>query len=386
MKIILAPDSFKGTFTAVEVCKAFSRGVRHQAPGTEIIELPLADGGEGTLDVLIEATGGERFCCRSLDPLGRPIEVEYGVLPGGEALVEMARSSGLELLKEKGRNPWIAGTYGLGMVIRSALEKNVSSLTVTLGGSATVDGGVGMARALGYRFFDREGAEITEEGGRMLSRISRIDKSAANERLSSLRVRALCDVRNRLLGPSGAARVFAPQKGADPEMVERLEQGLANLSVRIAEDLGKQVAEVEGSGAAGGLGAAVVGFLNGSLVSGIDYVLETLEFDRALQGADLVITGEGSFDQQSLGGKVISGVLEKAGRKKVPVVVVCGRHRKARNGDTPGALSRAPAPERVFSGADLPGKGGRDYLVSLEDLSFLAEKAVDWFKTERNLD
>ena len=370
MKIILAPDSFKGTFTASQVSDSFAAGVKTVLPEAELVKLPLADGGEGTLETLIAAKGGAIHRCNTIDPLGREIEVEYAILPGGEALVEMARSSGLVLLAESERNPWVVGTYGLGMVIRAVLAEKIRALTITLGGSATVDGGVGMARALGYRFLGSRGELIDREGGQVLAEISLIDKAHVDSRLATLTVRALCDVRNVLLGPSGAARVFAPQKGADPAMVDRLEQGMANLAQRIAQDLSVKVDNIPGAGAAGGLGAAVAGFLDGRLVPGIDYVLETLDFDMALAGADLVITGEGSFDSQSLAGKVISGVLQKASERSVPVAVVCGRR------------GQVPQSVRVFSGEDLPGKRAIGSLLSLDDLSFLAAEVVRSFALE----
>jgi len=383
MKIILAPDSFKGTYSAQEVAGAFAGGISRVFPGAELVSLPLADGGEGTLDVLLQAVNGVRKSCPSLDPLGRKIAVDFGLLPQGEALIEMARSSGLALLSPAERNPWIAGTYGLGLVIRAALDEGVRALTLTVGGSATVDGGVGMARALGCRFLDSQGRGLNDEGGRVLSLIARIDPGPADSRLHGLRVRALCDVRNPLLGPSGAARVFAPQKGADPAMVELLETGLANLSLRIREDLGLDVASIPGSGAAGGLGAATVAFLGGSLVPGIRYVLETLGFDSALAGADLVITGEGSFDSQSLGGKVISGVLEKAGRAGVPVIVICGRKESGKAMRDWEKDSPIPGPLQVWSGGDLSGLENEKTHVSLAGLSLLAAKAVEWFKEKR---
>ena len=370
MKIILAPDSFKGTFTASQVSESLAAGVKTVLPEAQLVKLPLADGGEGTLETLLAAKDGEVQSCESRDPAGREIEVQYALLPGGEALVEMARSSGLALLTESERNPWIVGTYGLGMVIRDALEQKIRALTVTLGGSATVDCGVGMARALGYRFFGKQGELIDREGGQVLAEISRIDKSCADNRLAGLKVRALCDVRNVLLGPSGAAHVFAPQKGADPAMVERLEQGMTNLARRMRQDLNVEVDNIPGAGAAGGLGAAVAGFLSGELVPGIDYVLETLDFDTALAGADLVITGEGSFDSQSLGGKVISGVMQKAFRRGVPVAVVCGR-----SGQVPESV-------RVFSGENLPGKRAEGSMLSLDDLSVLAAQAASSFTSD----
>jgi len=385
MKIILAPDSFKGTFSAPEVCRAFESGIRSVFAGARFNKLPLADGGEGTLDVLLAAAGGRRCRVMATDPLGREIEVEFAVLAGNdEALVEMARVSGLALLEESRRNPWIVGTYGLGQVVKAALDQGVSSLALTLGGSATVDCGVGMARALGYCFLDRKGNPLELEGGRILGEIARIDCDNIDPRLEKVRSRALCDVKNPLLGSLGAARVFAPQKGADRQMVERLEAGLANLALRIEEDLGVKVADLPGSGAAGGLGAAEVAFLGGTLVPGIKYVLDALEFAGALEQADLVLTGEGSFDSQSLGGKVISGVLELAGEAQVPVIVVCGRYKQAEGTPLEDRISGKPGlPAAVFSGADLAGSKGEGGMVSLEELSELAGKAVEWWVQSR---
>ena len=387
MNIILAPDSFKGTFSAPEVCRAFEKGARRVLGEVRFTLLPLADGGDGTLEVLLSAAGGRRCKARGKDPLGRETEVEFAVLSGSdEALVEMACISGLALLKENERNPWTAGTYGLGQVVKASLDQGVSGLALTLGGSATVDGGVGMARALGYRFLDRQERPLELEGGRILGQISRIDDRGKDRRLAQVRSRALCDVKNPLLGPLGAARVFAPQKGADPEMVERLEAGLTNLAARIEDDLGVKVADLPGSGAAGGLGAASVAFLGGTLVSGIDYVLETLDFRQAVKGADLVITGEGSFDSQSLGGKVISGVLELAGAEGVPVVVVCGRYKQEeRPADKADRSDKIPLPAAVFSGSNLTGQSKPGGLVDLESLAELAGKAAEWWTQKKQM-
>ncbi len=365
MNIILAPDSFKGTFTSSQAAAAMAAGVRERLPEARTVELPLADGGDGTLDVLLAGTGGERCMARVLDPLGREREVDYALLPGDEALVEMARSSGLSLLAPAERNPWLADTYGLGQLILSALEHDIRALAVTLGGSATVDGGVGMARALGWKFYDASGKELQEEGGKILGKISRIDPDGADSRLGALDVRALCDVTNPLLGPDGAARIFGPQKGADAAMVERLEHGMANLALRLKEDLGADVAAMPGAGAAGGLGAAAAAFLGGRLVSGIDYVLDTLKFDDCIRGARLIITGEGSFDSQSMGGKAISGVLERARAAAVPVAVVCGVHKAAGNPEVP-----------VFSRDNLPERLARGGQVGLEGLARLAGDAA----------
>ncbi len=369
MKIILAPDSFKGTFTSSQAAAAMAAGVRARLPEARTVELPLADGGDGTLDVLLAGAGGERCTTAALDPLGREMEVDYALLPGHEALVEMARSSGLSLLAPEERNPWLADTYGLGQLILSALEHHVRALAVTLGGSATVDGGVGMTRALGWKFYGDDGKPLTDAGGKILGKISRIDPDGADSRLAALDVRALCDVTNPLLGPDGAARIFGPQKGADAAMVERLEDGMANLALRLKEDLGADVAAMPGAGAAGGLGAAVAAFLGGRLVSGIDYVLDTLKFDDRIRDAQLIITGEGSFDSQSMGGKAISGVLARARAAGVPVAVVCGVHKATGNPEVP-VFSRRDLPERLASG----GQVGLEGLARLAGDAATAEK------------
>ncbi len=374
MQILLCPDSFKGAFTAAQAAAAFARGVRQAYPQARTIELPLADGGEGTLEVLLEAAGGKLVPALAADPLGRPVEAAFALLgEGSEALVEMARASGLHLLMEQERDPWSASTRGTGMLIAAALERGARALALTLGGSATVEGGTGMARALGFRFYDSQGQELTVEGGRLLARIARIDAEQVDPRLAGLPVRALCDVNNPLLGERGAARVFGPQKGAGPELVEHLEEGLANLARRCEEDLGRNITELPGGGAAGGLGAGVAAFLGGKLVPGIDYVLEQARFESKLDGCALAITGEGAFDSQSLGGKVVSGVWARARRQGVPLAVVCGRAAVSVEPEHPGELLK------VWSGADLAKVTGPGGFASLEDLAELASRAACYF-------
>jgi len=375
MKIVLAPDSFKGTFSAGQVCRAWQKAVSRVCPGAAVLCCPLADGGEGTLEVLLEAVGGKRLRFEACDPLERPIQAELGLLNDGEALIEMARTSGLDLLDSSERNPWVAGTRGLGRAVRAALDAGAARVCLTLGGSATVDGGVGMARELGFRFLDRHGHVLEYEGGRILGKVARIDRSGADPRLAGLSVRALCDVTNPLTGPQGAARVFGPQKGADPAMVERLDLGLEHLARRFDKDLGHKVAAVPGAGAAGGMGAAVLAFLGGKLVRGIDYVLETIGFESALIGADIVLTGEGSFDSQSLGGKVLSGVFSRAGAAGVPVDVVCGRAVGLDERGCPD--SNGTNPRRVWSGDNLDLAPG-SYL-NADDLTRLAEMSLQDF-------
>lgn len=372
MKIILAPDSFKGTFSAPEVCRALEVGIRKACQDCEIVSYPLADGGEGTLDVLLRLLGGREIETEVLDPLNRPIGASFGLTSGkiSSAVIEMARSSGIILLQTAELNPWLANTYGLGQMIKTALDHEPGEIVITLGGSATVDGGTGMAEALGYRFLDSDGREIVMRGGRILEKIAAIDSSMADSRLGRVKVFALCDVINPLTGNLGAARIFGPQKGADPGMVEKLESGMQNLASRISEYLGRKVESLPGAGAAGGLGAAVVAFLGGELVSGIEYVLGKLEFSERISGADLIITGEGSYDSQSTRGKVVSGVLKAAENQNIPVAVVCGLNRTSKTDNVGQGLWR------ILSGADLESGSG---LVDRDGLEKLGRLTVTKF-------
>ena len=376
MKIILAPDSFKGTFSATEVCRALETGIHSLYPDCEVENLPLADGGEGTLDVLMNLLGGEMVRKEVFDPLERPVEASFVLTEGDSpcAVIEMARTSGIILLETGELNPWLANTYGLGELIGSALDYEPAEIVITLGGSATVDGGSGMAEALGYRFLDSSGNEINVRGGRVLGEIARIDSSQVDRRLDNVKVSALCDVINPLTGNLGAARIFGPQKGADPSMVERLESGMQNLARRIREDLSRDVESIPGAGAAGGLGAAVVAFLGGELVSGIEYVLGRLNFEHRIAGADLIITGEGSYDSQSAGGKVVSGVLEQAKTCNIPVAVVCGLNKTGKKDSKEQNLWR------IFSAADLEPNPG---IVDRKGLETLGQLTLKQFYEDR---
>lgn len=326
MKVVICPDSFKGSLSSVEAADAIARGIRLGvgSEGVEVVRVPLADGGEGTVDALVRATGGSIRRTTARDPLMRPIESFYGLLGDGKtAAIEMAAASGLYLLKDEERNPLVTTTYGTGELIRSAVEAGVEKIVIGIGGSATNDGGSGAMRALGAKFLDAQGRELPE-GGAALADLDRIDMSGFEFPSDRIRVEVASDVTNPLCGPRGASAVFGPQKGATPEMVERLDAALANYAAIMKRDLGRDVAEMPGAGAAGGLGAGLAAFLGATLRSGIDMVLDAARFDEALEGADLVITGEGKVDEQTACGKTIGGVLKRAEKHRVPVVAVAG--------------------------------------------------------------
>jgi len=324
LRILVAPDSFKGSLSAAEVADAVEDGLKRAIPRAQVVKVPLADGGEGTLSVLLRATGGRRVGVEATGPAGDRVEACIGVdAAGGAAVVEMARASGLYLVPESKRDPLKLTSFGTGELIGRALDMGYRRVIVGLGGSATVDGGVGAAQALGGRFTDRRGREVGPGGG-SLPRIRRIDLSGLRERLSGASLEVACDVTNPLLGPRGAARVFARQKGADDEAVRLLEEGLRHLARLIEEQLGVDVSQLRHGGAAGGLGAGLHAFCGATLRSGSELVLDAVGFDRELDGADVVVTGEGKIDDQSPEGKVPFAVLRRANRKRVPVIFLVG--------------------------------------------------------------
>ena len=324
MSIVLAPDSFKGSLSAAQVAQAMARGVQRVLPKTNLTLLPLSDGGEGLVDSLAAASGGKILDYQVTGPLGEKVTAQMGLMGNGQtAVIEMAQASGLILVPEDKRNPLQTTTFGTGELIKKALDLGCNHLIIGIGGSATNDGGLGMAQALGFRFLDEEGESLGFGGGE-LARLARIDASSKDPRLEGTTIEVACDVTNPLTGPSGAAHIYGPQKGATPEMVELLDAGLANLDRVLQRDLGKSVGQVPGAGAAGGLGAGLMALLGGRLVSGIELVLDVLEFDDKAKGAQLIITGEGKFDAQSAFGKVPMGVAQRARSLGVPVVVVAG--------------------------------------------------------------
>jgi glycerate kinase len=324
MRIVIAPDSFKGSISAKELCLAIEEGIRRVVPTADVVHMPMADGGEGTIESMVFALGGSVQEATVHDPLGREIKASYGVLEDGQTvIIEMAQASGLPLLREHERNPLITSSVGTGELIRHCLDEGYRHILISLGGSATNDAGVGMLNILGVQFLDSEGY-LLPEGGAGLNKLERIDTSNMDPRLKETRFVVVSDVRNSLCGTNGASQVFGPQKGASPEDVILLDQALRRFGDVVNEQLNIDIISLPGSGAAGGMGAAAVAFLQAEMRSGIDLILEYYHFDDHIVGADLLITGEGKLDSQTLSGKVISGLCKKASAHNIPVVALCG--------------------------------------------------------------
>ena len=325
MKIVIATDSFKETLRADEVCEIISKEISNILSDVTILIKPLADGGEGTARAMISATGGQWIQKEVMGPLdSMRVKAGFACLPGRTAVVEMASASGLELLSPDQMNPMITTTYGTGELVQDAKEKGARKILLAVGGSATVDGGAGAAMALGWKFLNHKG-KLIPLGGRGLESISRIVPPEININQKSILVEVLCDVDNPLCGENGAARIYGPQKGATPEMVEQLDRGLAYLAHIVKEQLNRDIANVPGAGAAGGLAAGAMAFMNASLVSGIDTIIAYSNLSNELDSADWVITGEGCFDRQSLSGKVISGVMKLARQSNTRVAIIAGQ-------------------------------------------------------------
>lgn len=320
--LICAPDSFKGSLSAARVAAAMGIGARRANRHGAVVCVPLADGGEGTVEALVAARGGNVLTAAAHDPLGRPVSGGIGNLGGGTFVLEMAAASGLPLLRPDERDPFRASTFGTGELLKAALDDGAREVILGVGGSATVDGGAGALQALGARLLDVRGAEIGP-GNRGLADLDRLDLSGLDGRLAGIRLRIACDVVNPLTGPAGAAAVFGPQKGAGPADIQVLDRNLARFAQIVARDTGSDVATQPGSGAAGGLAAGLMA-VGATMEQGIETVLEAARFDEHLQGAALVITGEGCLDAQTASGKVISGVLAHASRANVPVVAIAG--------------------------------------------------------------
>ena len=323
-KIVIASDSFKGSISAAEVAACGERAVHRLFPDCEVVQLPVADGGEGTVETLTAALGGQSVATVVHEPLGRLITAQYGLITKEKtAIIEMATASGLPLLQPEERNPWLTSTYGTGELIRDALERGCRKFLIAIGGSATNDGGMGLLQALGFRFLDAEGQELPGCGGSLL-RIEQIDTSGALTALKECQFTVACDVSNPFYGREGAAYVFAPQKGADAEMVEALDQGLRHFAQLIQTTQGIAIDQLPGAGAAGGLGGGLVAFLQARLRPGIEMVLDALQFDTQIAGADLIFTGEGKLDAQTCMGKTPFGVLRHAQQQGIPVVALGG--------------------------------------------------------------
>lgn len=327
MRLVIAPNSFKGTLSAARACAAIAAGARQVFPNADIVEAPLADGGEGTVDAIVTALGGRRCSVRVRGPLGDPVEAVFGMLAGDRrAVIEMASASGILLVPADQRDALRASTYGTGELIQAALAAGARELLVGIGGSATTDGGCGMAQALGVRFLGGTGAALPPGiGGGDLRRIARIDLTQRDPRIADAKIDVLCDVTNPLAGAHGAACVYGPQKGASPAEVDQLDRGLAHLGELIVRDLHHDVRALPGAGAAGGLGAGLVAFAGGHLGSGARAVIDFIGLEARCRGADLILTGEGCLDRQSLSGKAVAAVAELGARLGIPVAAVAGR-------------------------------------------------------------
>ncbi len=324
MKIVAAPNAFKESLSAVEVAQSIARGVHRVLPQAEVVHVPVADGGDGTVEALVAATGGQIIQRRVTGPLGEPVDAYFGLLGDGHtAVVEMATASGLHLVPKNKRNPMKTTTYGTGELIAAALDQGAQKVIVGIGGSATVDGGAGMAQALGCSLLDESGQDIPR-GGDSLARLARVDLSNRHPGVAGVRAVVACDVDNPLTGPQGAPAVYGPQKGATPEMVRKLDGYLINYARILKRDLGLEVDRVPGAGAAGGLGAGLMAFLGAQLKSGVEIVIEASKLEEKLAGADLVVTGEGKLDRQTAFGKAPVGVARLAKKHGIPVVAIGG--------------------------------------------------------------
>jgi len=330
MNILIAPDKFKGTLESREVASAIAKGIKKKMPGSRIMIFPMADGGEGTVDALVRATRGRIIEHEVTGPLGEKTAAFFGLISPSPlqgfstAVIEMSAASGLHLVPPKARNPLHTTTYGTGELIKAVLDYDPGRIIVGIGGSATVDGGMGAAQALGVRFYADNDTELGR-GGQELERINRIDTSCLDPRVKRTKILVASDVSNPLYGPSGAAYVYGPQKGATPDMVKRLDKGLRNYAHVIKRDLKKDISKVAGAGAAGGLGAGLIAFFGAKLEAGVGLVIKATNIADKIREADLVITGEGRIDAQTAFGKVPVGVAGIAKQEGIPVYAVCGQ-------------------------------------------------------------
>ncbi|AJA49028.1 glycerate kinase [Clostridium pasteurianum DSM 525 = ATCC 6013] len=324
MKIVIAPDSYKGSLSALEVANNIEKGIRRIFNNLTIEKIPMADGGEGTVQSLVDSTNGKIVNVIVKGPLGKDVTAFYGILGDAKtAIIEMAAASGLPLIPKEEKNPLITTSYGTGQLIKDALDKDCKNIIIGLGGSATNDGGVGAAKALGVKFLDKEGNNIGEGGG-AVGKLNSIDISNIDPRIKDCNITAACDVDNPLCGPKGASHVFGPQKGADSSMIEFLDKNLSHYAEIIKRDLSIDIINTPGAGAAGGLGAGIMAFLNASMKRGIDIVIELTDLEQKIKDADLVFTGEGMIDFQTAFGKAPFGVAKIAKKYDIPVIAIAG--------------------------------------------------------------
>ena len=368
-KCVVVSDSFKGTVSSREICEIAQRVIPRHFPACEVVCIPVADGGEGTVDCFIQAMGAQRVEVTVTNALGEKSAAAYARI-GELAIIEMAAAAGLPQVGAL-RCPGTATTYGVGELIAHAVDSGCRKILLGLGGSATNDGGCGCAAALGIRFYDADGQSFVPVGD-TLGRIARIDTAKADELLRSVEIMVMCDVTNPLYGPTGAAYVFAPQKGADAEKVKSLDAGLRHFGDVIRSQLGIDVSRMPGAGAAGGMGAGCVALLGGMIQSGIDAVLDVTGFDRQLEGADLVITGEGRIDSQSADGKVVSGVARRTRAKGVPLIAIAGGIADSAGAVYDIGVSAMFSTDRAALPVDMLGaRSPGDYEATLSDIMSL---------------
>ncbi|MFA6334013.1 MAG: glycerate kinase [Bacteroidales bacterium] len=377
LKILIVTDKFKGSLTALEAAESIKNGLLRSSGDFEINVLPMADGGDGTIDVIRSSAGGELKCVKVLDPLKKEVFAHY-LAKDKMVFIEMAKCSGLQLLTPDEYNPLKATTYGLGQMILAAAGSNVEEIILGIGGSATNDGGLGVLRALGYKFTGRDGKETAN-----LAEVAGIDGRDVNKNLGSVKFKVACDVNNPLLGKHGATRVYGPQKGADSKMVEELESGMKNWAGVCEQYLGKNYANFPGAGAAGGTGFALMGFLKAEMLPGWRVLSEVTDLERRVERADLVITGEGSVDQQSISGKLIDGVAAIAKKYSKPLWVYCGI-----NNLTKHQLKKRGI-ERLFSISDIEkdkSTSMKKAKVYLEKISYNSATFLTNFQSNRQTD
>lgn len=337
-KIIIAPDSFKGSVSAIEAAKIIEIAIKKVFPNCEVIKIPLADGGEGTLNIMHSAMNGKFISCKVKGPLMESLETHYRILSDGKtAVIEMATVCGLNLVPVSKRNPWYTTTFGMGEIIKDAIAKGCDNFLIGIGGSATSDGGTGMLQALGYKFLNKDGVKLGT-GGKILNTIFSINDSQVIQEVKQAKFTIACDVDNPFSGINGAACVYARQKGADNRMIRALDKGLKNFAQIIRKEKYKDIEGVPGAGAAGGIGGAFLAFLNANLKPGIEMILESIDFDSLIKGADLIITGEGKLDKQTLRGKTPAGVLKAAKKQSIPVIAIGGGIAEVKNLNIKGFL------------------------------------------------
>jgi glycerate 2-kinase len=357
LTIAIAPNAFKGTLTALEAGKCIERGLKSALPRVRTVIVPVADGGDGTVLAITQATGGRLLKSRVRNPVGRPVAATWGLTGDGTtAIIEMATASGLVLIKPAERNPLVTCTSGTGELIGKTLDKGARRILIGIGGSATNDGGTGMARALGARFLDKKGRELPPGGGK-LTELETIDLSGMDARLKATHIEVACDVTNPLTGPRGAAAVYGPQKGATPAMVRQLDAGLRRLAAVLRRDHGLDVEKIPGAGAAGGMGAGLMAFAGGKLRPGIDIVMDAVDLRAKIKGADLVITGEGRLDAQTAHGKAPAGVALVACALGIPAIAICGSLAANAAGHLPkGLVAAFSALEELMEESELPAR------------------------------